>query len=231
MIRMTHHQAKLHERAVACGRKHRGAEAALVLALQEVEGTCLYRLLDCPSLFSYAVRELGLTDSVAGMSIAVARKAATVPSLQRAISDGSMSVSLASRIVSCLSLENAEEVIAFALSHTCREADEECARRNPKRDARDRAKPTGNGRVELTATVSRETYEKIQRCRHWRPRPGANRDSNRHWRRRPRRTCRGATPCARRHGQTPRPIGARRKRLRRRNPVRTGINKLENGCL
>ena len=163
MIRLTSDQTKLHERAVACGRGHRGAEAQVVMALQEVGRAKLYRLFDCPSLFAYAVREMGLTDSVAGMCVAVARKATALPKLHRAIVEQTMSVSLASRVVACLTPENAVEVIAFALSHTSREVDMECARRNPQRDARDRAKPTGDKRVELTVTVSQEIYEKIQR--------------------------------------------------------------------
>ena len=162
-IKLTPEQENLHRRAVAWGLGHRGAEADLVLALQDVGRARLYRAFDCPSLFAYAVRELGLTDSVAGQSIAVARKAARVPRLQEAIVARRISVSLASRINRCLTLENAEAVIAFALSHTFREVDEECARLNPRPDAGDGAKPTGDKRIKLTVTVSRDTYEKIRR--------------------------------------------------------------------
>ena len=109
------------------------------------------------------MQELGLTNSVAGMCIAVARKAARLPDLQSAIVEGRMSVSLASRIVSCLTPENVTNVIAFALSHTCREVDFECARINPKPDAGDGAKPTGDRRIRVTVTVSRDTYDKLRR--------------------------------------------------------------------
>ena len=163
MNQMTSDQTKIHDRAVACGRNHRGAEAALMLALQDVGRARLHRLFDCPSLFAYAVRELALTESVAGMCLAVARKAALIPELQLAVVERRMSVSLASRLVAALTPENAGELIAFALAHTSREVDEECARRNPQRDARDRAKPTGGGRVTLTVTVSREIHELIKR--------------------------------------------------------------------
>ena len=156
-------QTQLHEHAVACGRGHRRSEAALVLAIQDVGRTGLWRKFDRRSLFAYAVGELGLTDSVAGACVRVARKAMQVPALQAAIAEGRMSVSLASRLIGCLTVENSEEVIAFALAHTCREVDEDCARRNPEKDARDRAKPTGNRRIKLTVTVSKETYKKVQR--------------------------------------------------------------------
>ena len=162
-FRLTPEQTNLHERAVACGRRHRGAEAQLVLVLQEAERARLHRAFDCQSLFLYAVRELGLTNSVAGMSIAVARKAALIPALQAALVEGRMSASLASRIVRCLTEENAKDVIDFALTHTFREVDQECARLNPRPDAGDGAKPTAGDRVKVTVTVSRETYEKIAR--------------------------------------------------------------------
>ena len=109
------------------------------------------------------MRELGLTDSVAGMCVAVARKAVLIPQLQNAITSRRMSLSLASRIARCITLENATEVIAFALTHTSRETDEECARICPRPDAGDGAKPTGDKRIKLTVTVSRDAYDKIRR--------------------------------------------------------------------
>ena len=162
-INLTAEQTHLHERAVACGRKHRRSEAQLMRALQDVERTSLWRKFDRTSLFAYAVGELKLTEPVAYAVIAVARKAALVPDLHHAIAGGQMSVSLASRIVACLTAENAAEVIAYALSHTCREVDWECAKRNPKKDSGDGAKPLSEKRIRLTVTVSRDTYEKLKR--------------------------------------------------------------------
>ena len=162
-IKLNPEQSELHLRAVACGRSHRGSEARLMLALQDVERMRLPRAFDCASLFAYAVQELGLTSSVAGMCVAVARKALLVPELQAAIEAGQMSVSLASRILACLTAENAAEVIAYALSHTSREVDWDCAKRNPRKDASDRVKPTAVDRIRITVTVARSTYEKIQR--------------------------------------------------------------------
>lgn len=134
-----------------------------MLALQDVGRTGLWRRFDRRSLFAYAVGELGLTDSVAGTCIAFARKAAAVPELQRAIVEGRMSVSLASRIVACLTAENSADLIAYALTHTCREVDMECARRNPRDDAGDSSRPTAKGRIKLVVTVSQATFEKIKR--------------------------------------------------------------------
>ena len=162
-ILLSNEQTKIHERALDCGRSHRGAEAELVLALQEIGRSGLWRRFDRRSPFAYAVGELGLTDSVAATSIAVARAAALVPELQEAIVSRRMSVSLASRIVQRLSPENAAEVIAYVLSHTCREVDWECARRNPRPDAGDGAKPTAGKRIKVAVTPSRETYEKLRR--------------------------------------------------------------------
>ena len=162
-ISLTTAQAKLHEGTVALSRQHRQLEAQLVVALQEVDRTRLWRHLDCTSSFQYAVRELGLSEPVAYAFLAVARKAATIQALSDAIAERRLSVSLASRIVGCLTVENATEVIEYAVTHTRREVDWDVARRSPKDDAEDREQPTARDRIKLTVTVSREAFEKIKR--------------------------------------------------------------------
>ena len=156
-------QAELHRRAVYLGRAHRRLEAVLVATLQEVEQTGLWRKFDCTSLFRYAVAELGLSESVAYALIAVARRAASVPALGEAVAARRLTVSAAARIVSCLTLENASEVIEFAATHSSREVEWEVARRNPKSIEGDRSKPVAEGRIRITVTVSRETHEALRR--------------------------------------------------------------------
>ena len=144
---------------------HRRVEARLVFALGEVERTGLWRKFDCTSLFRYAVAELGLSEPVAYALIAVARKAASVPALGEAVAAQRLTVSAAARVVSCLTLENASEVIEFAAAHSSREVEWEVARRNPKSTEGDRSKPVAEGRIRVTVTVSRETHEKLSRVR------------------------------------------------------------------
>ena len=156
-------QTRLHRHAVTLSRTHRRLESRLIVVLQQVERTRLWRNFDCTSLFTYAVGELELSEPIAYAFIAVARKAALIPALQEAIAVRRLSVATAARIVSCLTMENAGQLIEFAASHTSREIDWEVARRNPKAVEGDRAKPVGDDRIRLTVTVSKAVYEKIRR--------------------------------------------------------------------
>ena len=156
-------EASLHHRAVTLGHRHRRTESQLVAVLRDVDVHGLWRKFDRTSLFAYAVGELGISESFAYAHIAVARKSALVPALGRAVEDLRLTVSAAARIVACLTEGNADDVIAFASSHTGRETERECARRNPKSAEGDRATETSEGRVRLTVTVSTATHEAIKR--------------------------------------------------------------------
>ena len=156
-------QLNLHRRAILLSQGHRRVEARLVGVLREVERTGLWRRFDCTSLFDYAVGELKLSESVAYALIAVARKSALVPLLGEAVATRRITLSAAARIASCLTNENAEDVIAFAAVHTSREIEWEVARRNPKSIEGDRSKPVAEGRIRITVTVSRDTHEKLKR--------------------------------------------------------------------
>ena len=57
-------QQALHQRALELSSKHRQIEAALIVVLNEIDKTKLYRKLGEPSLFNYAVRVLGLSEAV-----------------------------------------------------------------------------------------------------------------------------------------------------------------------
>ena len=153
----------LHQLAVSLGRSHRGIESRMVAVLREVDLSGLWRKFDRTSLFAYAVGELALSEPVAYAHIAVARKSARVPALRKAVEDLRLTVSGAARIVACLTEGNAEEVIAFAATHSSRETERECARRSPKSAEGDRATEISEGRVRLTVTVSTAAHEAIKR--------------------------------------------------------------------
>ena len=160
---LTPAQSSLHKRAVSLSRVHRRVESRLVATLGEIERTGLWRRLACTSPFNYAVSMLGLSESVAYAFIAVARKAVLVPALGEAVAERKLTVSAAARIVSCLTLENAGELIEFAATHTNRETDWEVARLNPKSVEDDCSKPVAEDRIRVTVTVSRATHEALKR--------------------------------------------------------------------
>ena len=67
-------------------------------------------------------------------------------------------------MASSLTVENASQWIEFASRHTSREIDQEVARQNPKRAARDKAKPLSEDMVQLTLTVTQRTFEQLKRA-------------------------------------------------------------------
>lgn len=163
MLQMTVEQKTIHERAMNASKRHSQAEEDLVKALVDVDRTKLFKRLNCPSLFFYTTQILGKSESVAYALISVARKTTDVPLLKEALQQKRLSVSKASRIVSALKTENAADLIEFARTHTTREIDFEVAKLNPKAAKRDKAKPVGADRVELTVQISKAAYEKLKR--------------------------------------------------------------------
>ena len=157
-------QHSLHLRALELCAKHRRVEAMLIVVLREIDKTKLFKKLGQPSLFGYAIRILGLSESVAYAFIAVARKCEESAPLRAAIETQSLTVAKASRIVSALTLENAEALIEFARTHSTRETEFEVARLQPKCAAPDRMRPLSEDLVKLEMSVSKAVLAKLTRA-------------------------------------------------------------------
>jgi 5-methylcytosine-specific restriction endonuclease McrA len=161
---MTAEILALHQTAVRLCHQHRKLESEIMAVLQKIDELQLYKQFNCPSLFKYAVDVLGLNEPIAYSFIAVARKAREVLALQAALERQSLSVSRASRIISALNSQNADELINFAMTHTWRELDFEVARLNPKFEPRPKAKALSEESVHLSLTISKDTYDLLLRA-------------------------------------------------------------------
>lgn len=128
----------LHERALNLSRRHREVEIRLVETLEEIDRLKFFRKLGYSSLFIYATDALGLSETTAYSFITVSRKAREVVLLKQSLWEQKLTVHKASRIVSVLTNETAQELIAFAASHTTREIDQEVARRSQGTGATER---------------------------------------------------------------------------------------------
>ena len=164
-MRLSPTQKALHQRALDLSAQHRRIESLLITVLKEIDKSRLYRKLGQPSLFIYAIRLLGLTESVAYGFISVARKADEIAPLLEAIETRSLSVAKASRIVSALTKENARALIAFAQTHSTRETDFEVARLRPKTAGPDRVKPLSESLIKLELSISKTVFAKLSRAR------------------------------------------------------------------
>lgn len=164
LLQFSPKEERLHNRALVVCRQIHNWEYELVNILREIDEVKLFKKLEHSSLFQYAVKELGLAESIAYCYISVARKIKECPQLAKSIESRELSVSKASRIVRALTSENQAELIAFAAEHTSREIDFEVARRNPQAAGREMIKPISGQKIELRIYVSHEELEVIQRA-------------------------------------------------------------------
>lgn len=160
---LTDLQTRVHNNAIRVARQYHSDEVMLIEILKDVERLKVYKQLGMRSLFQYATECLNLDEAAAYMCIAVARKAVVIPELQSAISNRSLTVSKANRIVAHLKPENALELIEFARTHSKSELEKEIARRNPKAKTRDRIKVLSDEWAEMKGAVSMDTLEKFKR--------------------------------------------------------------------
>ena len=155
----------VHEQALNESQLLRTSMKNLVETLIAVEESKIHRKLEKSSLFIYATELLKIDEAVAYALIAVARKSKGIPALRKAIALEKLSPSKASRIVSTINPENADELIQFASGHTSNEIDYEMAKRNPKAAARDRVKALSEELFQVTVNFSKQTLEFYQRIR------------------------------------------------------------------
>src|SRR5665213_2434395 len=116
------------------------------------------------NLYTYAVKICGLPEGAAYSFIAVGKMAKLYPCLREAVPSRTLTVSKTIRIVSVLSAENAEELVAFAKNHTAKEIDREVRRRNPKAIVRAKIKPLTGDTDLLQAPIPHKTTENIIRA-------------------------------------------------------------------
>lgn len=156
-------EKQIHKAAIGLVAKYKRTELELVVILQKVERLRLYRKLDCSSLFQYATKLLGLSESAAYMFNAVSKKCTIFKPLQSSLESGRLSVTKASRIVSVLTAQNAAQLVTFSETHSFREIDFEVAKLSPKSKSREKVRVLSEDSVEVTVTISKKTFEDLKR--------------------------------------------------------------------
>jgi hypothetical protein len=157
---MNEMQKALHERAVYLGRRSSKMEFARVENLIEIEAHGVHKAFG-KKMFVYATEILEMDPGIAYPYIALARACLKFPNLRKALKEESLSVSKASRIVSCLD----EELIEFAKTHSKREIEEEVAKRNPKAGVRDRVRPLNAEYDEMKVRLKKSVSRNLGRAR------------------------------------------------------------------
>jgi hypothetical protein len=131
--------------------------------LQAIDCSRAYQELGYPSLFQYAVSGLKLSEGSAYNFITVARKAAQIPELQREITEGSLSVSKARKIVPVLTPENQFDWIARAKSLPQRVLEREVARVAPRTATPEKVTYVTESRFNLNLGVEETLMQGLQR--------------------------------------------------------------------
>jgi len=123
---------QLHERALIAVRNFKKSELDLLNILSEIDSAKAYLDLGFSSLFTYAVKALGLSEAQSYSFMAVARKSKEVPELKTSIAEGRLSISKAAKIVSVLKPQTAEAWIIKAATLPRIALEKEVARESGK---------------------------------------------------------------------------------------------------
>ncbi|MBI2605973.1 MAG: hypothetical protein HYW49_07820 [Deltaproteobacteria bacterium] len=154
---------ELHRRALEAARKFFQAEAELLELIQKIDACKGFRDFGHTSLFSYAIGELKLSESVALNLINVARKAVQVPALKAEIEMGNLSICKARKIVPVLNVQNQAEWIEKAKTLPARQLEREIAKVAPSAAFPERVRYATENRLNLSLSVDEKTMQAIRR--------------------------------------------------------------------
>jgi len=112
--------------------RDRATTAELLAHLAEVDARRLYLPAAHPSMFSYCVHQLRLSEDAAYKRIQAARVARRFPVLFEALADGRLHLTAVGLLAPYLTPENAEELLAAAAHRTKAEIEAMLARRFPR---------------------------------------------------------------------------------------------------
>jgi len=131
--------------------RDRATTATLLAHLAEVDARRLYLPAAHPSMYSYCVHELGLSEEAAFKRIRAARTARRFPAVFAALADGRLHLTAVVMLSSYLTPENADELLAAAAHQTRAGIERLLAKRFPRPDLPERleaiSSPVANGEL------------------------------------------------------------------------------------
>jgi hypothetical protein len=141
--------------------RDRTTTAALLAHIGEVDARKLYLPAAHPSMYSYCVHELRLSEQTALKRIRVARTARQYPAIFAAVAEGQLQLSAVILLAPHLTPETADELLAAATHKTHAEVEQFLAQRFPRPDvpARIEAVVPPDATTQLTEPLSTRTVE------------------------------------------------------------------------
>src|SRR5689334_11745192 len=121
----------------ALARQSNELTAQLLAHLVELEERMLHLELGFPSLFSYCVEVLGMSEGAAGRRVAAARVCRRIPGVFERVAQGQVHLCALCALASHLTTDNATELLDACRGKTRRRVEELLAVRFPRPDARE----------------------------------------------------------------------------------------------
>jgi hypothetical protein len=121
--------------------KERAVTVDVVACIAEVEARQLYRAAGYPSMYTYCIGVLHLTEAAAYKRIHAARAAMRFPAIFDALVDGRLHLTAVVMLAPHLTPANADELFAAATHRTRREIEQLLAERFPKPDLPELIRP------------------------------------------------------------------------------------------
>jgi len=154
----------IHQKLVQAVKNLRKNEAEILDLIAQADQTRDFlMLMQYPSLFSYCVKEIGLTEAETCNFLALYKKSKEIPALTEAIQSGEVSVSKLRHVCPVINQENQKLWIEKAKSETNKKLIDEVSRVSPYTKKREVVKPAGEGMKRLSLDVSPELMETLLR--------------------------------------------------------------------
>jgi len=121
--------------------RERGALAAVIAHLAEVDARRLYLPAGYPSMYEYCLRKLGWSEQAALKRVRAARAARRFPAIFDALAEGRLHLTAVVLLAPHLTADNAEDLLAAAAHRTRSEIEELLARWFPRPNVPTRLEP------------------------------------------------------------------------------------------
>ncbi len=154
----------IHQKLVQAVKSLRKNEAEILDLIAQADQTKDFLMLvQYPSLFSYCVKEIGLTEAETCNFLALYKKSKEIPALTEAIQSGEVSVSKLRHICPVITAENQNHWIEKAKTETNKNLIDEVAKTSPYTKRKTVLKPAGEGMKRLALDITPELMEHLLR--------------------------------------------------------------------
>lgn len=159
---------QLIQKAQTLVKEFKSKELELMEVLQELDQTKAYRISGFNSLYTFCTEFLNLSEHQAYHYITVSRKCQEVPLLKSALFDKKITISKARRLCAVLGKNTSEQNLQWiktAQKSTHKELERIIRKKDPRALVPDTTRYLTDTHLKLQATVSHETYNKLQRVK------------------------------------------------------------------